>query len=636
MLTPFAGRDCAFRGSQRLCLTAHGQLFKARRLQLYLNQAEEPVPLGFSGPAIDAINIGGEKERKNIVNLTIEIKQRASVFLFVVLLVCFVIPSTPNAFGVSPPPDGCYPAFTTAEGCSALQSLTSGVGNTGVGWYSLFGNSIGNYNTAIGAGALDLNNGDNNTATGVGALLLNTTGTQNTANGSFALYNNSAGSGNIAIGYYAGSALTAGSNDVLIGNIGVAGESNTIRIGDPAIHAGIFLSGITAMNPAAPNQAVLVNPDTGQLGSADISSFGVVSTDPGNTAVGDQALQNNDGGGYNDAVGAFALCSNIDGAFNNALGEEALYSNIHASENTAIGDLALVNNDSTGNGTAEFNTAVGATSLLTNTDGDSNDAIGDYALGFNTTGSRNQAIGVDALLNNDTGGSNVAIGDSALSQNVQGSYNTVIGYLAGGSVEGNDNIYIGATSADSITSESSTIRIGDPMLVTACYVAGITGHTASGGTQAFITRDARLGTLTASARFKDNIKPMANASESILALKPVTFRYKEEIDPEGIPQFGLVAEEVENVNPALVARDKEGKPYSVRYEAVNAMLLNEFLKEHRKVEKFEATLAQQQTSFESKFAYQQKQIEALATNLEKVSAQLELSKVKPQTVQNNQ
>jgi Chaperone of endosialidase len=127
---------------------------------------------------------------------------------------------------------------------------------------------------------------------------------------------------------------------------------------------------------------------------------------------------------------------------------------------------------------------------------------------------------------------------------------------------------------------------------------------------------------------------MAKASESILALKPVTFRYKEEIDPDGIPQFGLIAEEVEKVNPSLVARDKEGKPYSVRYEAVNAMLLNEFIKEHRKVEKLEATLAQEQTSFESKFAYQQKQIEALATNLEKVSAQLELSKSAPQTVLN--
>jgi hypothetical protein len=172
--------------------------------------------------------------------------------------------------------------------------------------------------------------------------------------------------------------------------------------------------------------------------------------------------------------------------------------------------------------------------------------------------------------------------------------------------------------------------------VSSCYIAGITGQTSSGGVAVFINANGKLGTLTSSVRFKDDIKPMANVSESILALKPVTFRYKEDIDPEKIPQFGLIAEEVEKINPALVARDKEGKPYSVRYEAVNAMLLNEFLKEHRKVEKLEATLAQQQSSFESKFAYQQKQIEALAMNLEKVSAQLELSKSAPQKVVTNQ
>ena len=147
--------------------------------------------------------------------------------------------------------------------------------------------------------------------------------------------------------------------------------------------------------------------------------------------------------------------------------------------------------------------------------------------------------------------------------------------------------------------------------------------------------DGHLGTITSSKRYKDGIEPMAKASEAILALKPVTFRYKHELDPDGIPQFGLVAEEVAKVNPDLVARDEQGKPYTVRYEAVSAMLLNEFLKEHRKVEKLEATLAQQQTSFESKFAYQQKQIEALATNLEKVSAQLELGKSAPQTIVTN-
>ena len=144
--------------------------------------------------------------------------------------------------------------------------------------------------------------------------------------------------------------------------------------------------------------------------------------------------------------------------------------------------------------------------------------------------------------------------------------------------------------------------------------------------------DGHLGTITSSARYKDKIKPMDTASEAILALKPVTFRYKRELDPEGVPQFGLVAEEVEKVNPDLVARDEQGKPYTVRYEAVNAMLLNEFLKEHRTVQEQKANIAE----LKHNFAEQQKQIEALTMGLQKVSAQLELGKSAPQTVLNKQ
>lgn len=556
------------------------------------------------------------------MNPLIHFKQTTLPFLAAVVLACFGL--SPQMQAISPLPDGCYPGFTTAEGCNALQSLTTGVGNTGIGWYSLFANTTGSYNTATGAGALNLNTGNNNTATGVGALLLNTTGNDNTAYGAFALFNKTVGSGNIAVGYQAGSALSNGDDNIDIGNIGVAVESNTIRIGDRAIHEAMFVAGIISMSPAAPNQAVVINPSSGQLGSADVSSFGVISTDPGNTAVGDQALQNNDSGGYNDAVGAFALFSNIDGSFNNAFGESALSSNMHASENTAIGDLALTNNDSTGNNTAQFNTAVGARTLFANTDGDSNNAIGDSALFSNTTGTQNTAVGDLALENNVDGAVNVVIGASALVHNVHGSFNTVIGYSAGASVEGNDNIYIGATSADGVTNESSTIRIGDPSFVTACYIAGINGQIASGGGQVFVTGNGKLGTLTSSARFKDDIEPMANASESILSLNPVTFRYKKEIDPEGIPQFGLVAEDVAKVNPSLVVRDTEGKPYSVRYDQVNAMLLNEFLKEHKTVQQQGAIIARLE-----------KQVEALSAVLQNVSAQIELNKSAPQTVLNN-
>jgi hypothetical protein len=151
-------------------------------------------------------------------------------------------------------------------------------------------------------------------------------------------------------------------------------------------------------------------------------------------------------------------------------------------------------------------------------------------------------------------------------------------------------------------------------------MAGINGTAVMGGAVK-VNAAGQLGTAPSSQRFKMEIKPMDTASEAIHALKPVTFRYKQELDPEGMPQFGLVAEEVQKVNPDLVARDNDGKVYTVRYDAVNAMLLNEFLKEHRKVEKLEATVAEQQ-----------RQIEILAQGLEKMNTQLELSKPAPQMV----
>src|SRR4029077_10741534 len=144
---------------------------------------------------------------------------------------------------------------------------------------------------------------------------------------------------------------------------------------------------------------------------------------------------------------------------------------------------------------------------------------------------------------------------------------------------GNNNIDIGNSG---VAAEANTIRIGKSGTQRKTFVAGITGTTVAGGVGVIVGSNGQLGTIVSSARFKEAIEPMDKASEAILALKPVTFRYKKELDPEGIPQFGLVAEDVENVNPALVARDEQGKPYTVRYEAVNAMLLNEFLKEHEK------------------------------------------------------
>jgi len=240
----------------------------------------------------------------------------------------------------------------------------------------------------------------------------------------------------------------------------------------------------------------------------------------------------------------------------------------------------------------------------------------------NTTGYENTAIGTNALHFNTTGNGNVAVGSAALIQNT-GINNIALGTAADANLTTtSSNIDIGNPG---FTGDANTIRIGYSGVHLNTYIAGIYGAALASGSSVHIDSSGHLGTLVSSARFKKDIKPMDKASETILALHPVTFRYKEEIDAKGVPQFGLVAEEVEKVNPDLVDRDEEGKPYTVRYEAVNAMLLNEFLKEHRKNEKQEATIARLE-----------EQIEALTAGLQKVSAQLELSKPAPQTVLNNQ
>src|SRR5262249_31418606 len=282
--------------------------------------------------------------------------------------------------------------------------------------------------------------------------------------------------------------------------------------------------------------------------------------------------------------------------------------------NTANGHNALFNNT-----TGDFNTANGWSALSDNQTGRDNTAIGEEALSFNTIGSENTAIGVQALADNQTGSNNIALG-------IQAGLNLSTG---------DNNIDIGNKG---VKAEASTIRIGTKEIQTATFIAGISGKTASGGVAVYVNANGKLGTTVSSARFKEQIKPMDKTSEAIHALKPVTFRYKQELDPEGIPQFGLVAEDVEKVNPDLVARDDQGKVCTVRYEAVNAMLLNEFLKEHRKVQEQEATIAQLKSTIaeqETIDANQQKQIEALTAGLQKVSAQVELQKPSRETVVNN-
>ena len=384
-------------------------------------------------------------------------------------LICSAL--LPMAQAIVPVPDGCYPNFTTAEGCKALQSLTTGLGNTALGAYSLFSTSTGNFNTAVGAGALDLNTGDSNTAVGAAALLLNT-GTEN-------------------------------------------------------------------------------------------------------TATGVDALVFNEDGAQDTADGAFALFSNINGEGNSAFGWHALYSNLHGQKNTAVGFNALANN------TGAFNTAIGWNALVDNT-GDGNTAVGDLAGSDLTTG--------------------------------------------------NDNLDVGNPG---VAGESSTVRIGNSFIHSRTFIGAVRGVTTgnNNAVPVMIDTDGQLGTISSSARFKKDIKSMDKTSETILALKPVTFHYK--TDQTNRPEFGLIAEEVAQVNPDLVVHDQNGQIYTVRYEAVNAMLLNEFLKEHKKVSDQQQLILQLQSTVakqETNAVRQQKQIDALSAGLQKVSTQLELSKPATKTV----
>jgi Chaperone of endosialidase len=310
----------------------------------------------------------------------------------------------------------------------------------------------------------------------------------------------------------------------------------------------------------------------------------------GNSAAEDvDALNLDTAGSNNTAHGWFSLFSDAMGRDNTADGFQALYSNLDGVSNTADGSQALLSNTA-----GSFNTAVGRLALSNNTEGNFNSGVGQFAL-FNTMGGANTGVGYGALFSNTTGRNNTALGYFA-GFNVADALNVIcIGYNVVGANVSNTT-WIG--NVYGVTTQNTTTA---PVIVSA---------------------NGQLGTVASSERFKKDIATMDKASELILSLRPVTFHYKS--DAKGTPQFGLIAEEVAKVNPALVLPDKEGKPYTVRYDAINAMLLNEFLKEHRLVQEQGAMIARQQ-----------KQIEAVTTAVQKVSAQLELSQSTPQTVLNN-
>lgn len=402
------------------------------------------------------------------------------------------------------------------------------------------------------------------------------------------------------------------------------------------------------------------------VGNNALSSL---STGSANTAVGFNALRDNASGGWNVAIGSFALASNTTGQQNMAIGTDALtnsnanfnlaigfrvgYLNTTGSNLTGIGAAALRNN-TTGN----FNTAIGATALRENTSTDFNVAVGDGALtAFNGTAftdGANTALGSIALNALTTGQENVAVGRRALEFLTDGSNNTVIGWRAGDALTttaASGNLFLGSQAgslAPSAGTYNNTILIGitgDPDGNNPngrAYIGNVRGVTTGNGDgiPVIIDSTGQLGTSNSSRRFKEDIKTMDHkVSEAILKLKPVTFHYKggDGKKAHNTPQFGLIAEDVEQVNRDLVVYGQDGKVLSVRYDAVNVMLLNEFLKEHKKVEEQQASIA----DLKSTVALQQKGMEVLtaqlreqAAQIQKVSAQLEASKPAPKVVLN--
>ena len=357
-----------------------------------------------------------------------------------------------------------------------------------------------------------------------------------------------------------------------------------------------------------------------------------LTTGQGNTAVGWFSLKSLTAANFNTGVGAGTLALNT-GDNNTAMGAAALLSNTMGAKNTANGALALFSN-SIGN----LNTANGYQALYTNTSGGTNTANGFQALFGNITGVGNTATGIQALFLNTTGTSNTAVGAFALS-NATGDSNTALGGNAGLSLTtGDGNVCIGA-GVFGVAGESNTTRIRN------IYAS------VANGRAVYVNSDNKIGTLACSRRFKEQIKPMNQASEVLFALKPVSFRYKKEFDAESAPMFGLIAEDVEQVDPDLVSRNEKGEVQTVRYEQINAMLLNEFLKEHKKVEEQqaqiaalnsrvatqEAIIAQEKQEFRETMAQQENKIRALIASVEKheaqiqkVSAQVEVNKEPPQ------
>jgi Chaperone of endosialidase len=445
-------------------------------------------------------------------------------------------------------------------GPNAGNLTTSGPQNTALGDTALYNNTTGSQNTAVG----------------VGALAFNTTGSGNVAEGYQALQNSTNDKNLVAIGYQALQNDNARNNGLT-----TDGNGHNTAIGYQALQADINGYGNTAVGNVA------LNHNTNGVLNAAFGDYALFYNTSGsyNTATGINGLYYNTTGSGNVADGSDALLYASTGSFNTAEGYLALESVTNSSYNTATGAWALSADFEIPFTTGSCNTADGAFALFSDTAGSNNVAVGYQALDNSTNGSDNTAIGFDAMFSGGGGSNNTAVGFESLASDDIGNNNTALGYFAGYQITGNSNIDIGN---EGLSTDDNTIRIGSGQSQT--FIAGINGATVTGANVVVDPDTGQLGVTTSSARFKDDIRSMDEASEVLLSLRPVTFHYKAGLDPKATPQFGLVAEEVDQVDPDLVLRDAQHQIFTVRYEAVNAMLLNEFLKQHRKVEQQSAEI----------------------------------------------
>lgn len=561
----------------------------------------------------------------------------------------------------------------TANGERALLNNTTGSFNTADGMYAL-DNSTGNYNIAVGylaghglvTGTNDIyignqgtggnfSAGENNTirigTTNVhnNAYVAGIWGTTLAASNRFVVVDGtghlgaSVTSGGGGVTSVTGSqhitaspttgAVVVGSDATPLDTFGTIvsrdanGSFNANNIALGSANNGTFQNGVLNLPATTYFAGIITMGSTSNLfihayGSNNffggLNAGNLTLTGGDNTGLGFKSLYQNTSGYVNTAVGSQSLFSNADGFGNTAIGYQALYSNTSGYDNVASGWQTLLSNT-----TGWYNTADGIWALRNNTTGDDNTASGYNALGNNTTGTQNTADGVHALHGSTSGSQNVAVGWWSMNNFLSGTNNIGVGYQAGINLtSGNNSIYIGNQGAGENfnSGESDTIRIGSINLATTntgpanTYIAGIYDNVNYVGTplQVYVDAGGHLGVLGSSERFKQNVQNMKDASDVLLSLRPVKYEYKPGIDPKASPQFGLIAEEVDKVDPDLVVHDERHGIYTVRYEAVNAMLLNEFLKQHQKVEA-------QNTEIES-LKEKAAQVDSLASRLDELQA----------------